>query len=280
LKILITGNKGFIATHLIRRLNNDFPNCEIVGFEINNDPLDYKYEHYDIIFHLAAIARVVDCTEKPFDQATTSNINLTNILLKEFSFNKFIYSSSCVVYGNDPNIPIFTENDRLKPNSIYASQKYYSENIINLHLSNLNIPSVSLRFFNVYGPGQSELGNYPNVVAALIKEYKKTGIPLITGDGTQSRDFVYVSDVVDALIKSISVSRGNHIYNVCTNTEYDINYLSSLISNDKQYIPERKYDIYRIRGSYAKIFKELGWSPKISLDDGILKTLQYEKLNG
>ena len=193
--------------------------------------------------------------------------------LDNFKFKNFIYTSSCAIYGNQKNLPI-TEDNHPNPPSMYAAQKLFSENMVHLHLSHIGKPSTCLRLFNTYGIGQSQRGKYPNVLASLIRTYNEKGYVEITGDGTQTRDFIHVEDVVDAFIKSMSIDSGNHIFNVCSGREISLNYLASMITDDVRYIPERRFDIYKQVASYNEINKRLGWKPTKVLEDEIIKILQ------
>lgn len=278
MRVLITGNKGFIATHLQNAIAERYPKWSVYGFEINDNPMDWCDMHYDIIFHLAAVARIVNCTQDPFGQAHKSNVELTRILLEKFSFDKFIYTSSCVVYGDRSTMTPFSETDSLEPNSLYAAQKYYSENMVNLHLQHMKKSSVCLRLFNVYGEGQSQFGDYPNVLAALIKCYKENDYVEVTGNGIQSRDFVYVSDVVEALLLSTNISYDNHIFNVACNDPKSVNNLAHNITYNIKYIEDRPFDIFKLSGNYEKIKNSLGWEPKVGFDEGLKRVLEYESV--
>lgn len=278
LKVLITGDKGFIASHLKRKLFEVYPSIQVFGFE-EQEYLDDSYKileriKFDCIFHLAAIARTVDCTEDPFHRSFKSNIQLTNDILKNFNFNKIVFASSCAIYGNqrEENFPI-SETNPLNPPSIYAAQKLYSENLIHFYCQYKNIPSVCLRLFNTYGPGQSQLGAYPNVIASLLKTFCEKGFVEITGDGNQTRDFVYVEDVVEAFISAMRCGYGNFIYNVCSGIETSINDIASYITDKIHYIPKRQFDIEKQVASYSTINQELAWFPKTSLSEGMLKTI-------
>lgn len=277
MKILVTGDKGFIATHLQKKLRKDFPDALIIGFDEadywSGTWLDKTINHtFDYVFHLAAIARTVDCTEDPFHRSFNSNILLTNKILSLLKFDRLIYASSCAIYGDQIHFPIIEES-LPNPPSIYASQKLYSEKLIHYHCQSKKIPSVCLRLFNTYGPGQSQLGNYPNVIASLTKSEKEKGYVEVTGDGLQTRDFVYVDDVVNAFILAMNIHYKNHIYNVCSGREKSINMLASIISENVCYVPERPFDIRYQVASYEKIKNELGWIPQTSLADGLAKTI-------
>lgn len=275
-KILVTGDAGFIATHLKKALNK--LGHDVYGFEINNNPNYYADIHYDIVFHLAAVARTMDCTEDPFGQPFISNVQLTKTLLERFSFDKFVYSSSCSLYGDCyDRVNSITENSPVLIPNIYSAQKYFSERLIDLNCKHRGIPSFCYRFFNVYGPGQSKLGAYPNVLASMIRTFKEKGVVEVTGDGTQTRDFISVHDIVKALLTSFDLT-GNRLFNVCTDTETDINYLAKFITPKISYIPERPFDIKYQRGSYMSLHTTTGWLPEVSLGEGVMEVLKDENL--
>jgi nucleoside-diphosphate-sugar epimerase len=281
MKVLVTGDKGFIATKLQEKLKKTFKEIEIYGFDEDDYyegfHLNLEGEHFDYVFHLAAIARTVDCTEDPFVRSFESNIALTNFILEYIDYDHLIYSSSCALYGNQNNLNLpISEKNLPNPPSIYAAQKLYSENLIHFYCQDRKKVSVCLRLFNTYGPGQSQLGSYPNVIASLVKKMKEKCYVEITGDGNQTRDFVYVDDVVNAFILSMRKESGNHIYNVCSGVETSINQIASYMTKTIRYIPARPFDIHRQVASNMKIKSELGWIPEFSLEDGIKITLDYE----
>lgn len=276
--ILITGIKGFVAGHLYDYLLSLDANFKIYGFSDIDDPMDFSGIKYDCIFHLAAVARTSECIETATTNSHISNVELTRLLLNEFKYDRFIYTSSCAVYGNQSIMPIIEES-HMNPLGIYAAQKLYSENLVHYHNKFIKKPSVCLRLFNTYGPKQSQEGKYPNVLASLIRCYKKNGYVEVTGDGFQTRDFVHVEDVVSALHVSMRV-QDNQIFNVCSGTKHSINQLASLITKNIKYIPERKQDILHQLGSYKKIHNSLGWTPTVPFKDGVKRALQYELKKG
>ena len=272
-KVLVTGDEGFIATHLQNALLTK-GGYQIVGFEINDDPRDY-IDDYDIIFHLAAIARTVDCTEDPFGQAHKSNVELTKILLDEFKYKKFVYASSCAVYGSHDGV--ISENTGCNPPSIYGAQKLLSEKYVQYHCQHRRIPAVCLRLFNTYGPGQSQLGSYPNVIASMIRDFRETGKVKITGDGTQFRDFVHVSDVVRAFIMASEYEWYADVFNVATHKAISMYKLGMMIAGDNlKFIPARDFDMYGQRANYSKIHEVMGWEPMITFEDGLKDVLEND----
>lgn len=275
MKILVTGGKGFIASYLIQR----FGKHEVYTFDseeyFNGSFLKYSTIKFDYIFHLAAVARTVDCTEDPLGKTYESNVELTRVLLDRFKFKRFIYVSSCAIYGN--KVTTLDESHPTNPPSVYAAQKLFSEQMVNKVCSIRKIPSVCLRLFNTYGPGQSQNGLYPNVISSMIKSLKLNNYIEVTGDGEQTRNFVYVEDVVDALILSMNSQSGNHIYNVGSSFDVKIVDLARMFSDNIKYVPKRDFDIQTQEDVISdKIMKEWGWIAWTDLETGIQKVKDYE----
>lgn len=284
MKILITGDEGFIATYLYDALSTKYPDASIVGFDqadyFSGAYLIYQKTKFDYIFHLGAIARTAECTEDPYNRSFESNVMLTRHLLKNFKFKKFIYASSCALYGSQTVFPI-AENNPLNVPSVYAAQKLFSENLIHMSLTERKIPSVCLRLFNTYGPKQSMLGSYPNVLASMIRTYKTSGYVEVTGDGLQTRNFIYVDDTVNAFIASMQCD-GNQIYNVAGPSEISIGELAVLVTRDFQkvrFVPTRPFDIrYQHNVSIEKIRRDLNWNSSIDIKDGVERILKHESI--
>ena len=273
MKILISGYKGFIASNLHIAILKEFTETEVIGF----DKLDkIPAGPFDFVIHLAALARTQECTEDPFGDSFDSNIILTNQLLKEIEFKHFIYAGSCACYGTQSDT--VSENTSYSPPSIYAAQKAYSESLVRHFLGE---KATILRLFNTYGPGQRQDGGYPNVIAAMIKSAKQKGVIEVTGNGLQTRDFVYVDDVIAAFIAAIKKPISTTV-NICSGVETKILDLAIMLSQQLnkpiKFIEERKFDIYKQVGANTKASLFLGWSPKVSLEAGVRNTLMKEGL--
>lgn len=282
IRVLVTGGEGFIAKHVIEKLKM-IPNVMVFSFDeyMWNKHLNYLSEiEFDVIIHTAAIARTMECN---FDlkRSFESNVLLTHRILNEIKYKKIIYLSSCAIYGNQYPIKYDTIPN---PETIYSSQKYFSENMVHLTCIQRGIPSTCLRLFNTYGPGQSQSGSYPNVIASMIRSYKKNGYVEVTGDGKQTRNFVYVDDVVNAIIKSMELN-GNNILNIAG---HNLDFVSSIyelalkiVSRDEnkiRFIPDRPGDI-RIQNQYVYLNRNiLDWTAKITFNQGIEKVLKHESL--
>ena len=287
-KVLVTGGCGFIGSHLIDRLiglghevtvidnlssgkeENLNPKAKFICYDISNLWWDGSF---DYVFHLAAIPGVPYSMEHP---TKTHRVNITgtyNILKasRDGGVKKVIFASTAALYG-DCSRPA-KEDDPICPKSPYAFQKAVGEGYMRLFSEVYGLPTLSLRFFNVYGERSDPKSPYALVIP-IFKALKKQGKPLtIFGDGKQTRDFIHVSDVVDALISTMESPVENEVINICSGENITINKLADLIGGEKVYLPERKGDAPNTIGSNEKALKLLDWKPKMKLEDG-LKTLK------
>src|SRR3990167_617257 len=279
-KVLITGSCGFIGHHLVKELkargfyvigvDNLYDGDEIYSHladvfllkscgELTKEDLDgVKW-----VFHLAAIPRVPFSVLHP-QETQKANVDETlNLFLlsKEVGVEKFIFSSSSSVYGEQTKFPT-DEICRTIPISPYAVQKLCAEQYCEIFRKIYGLPTVSLRYFNVYGEEQKADNPYTGVITKFIK-LKKQGEPLnIYGTGLQRRDFTYVGDVVDANI--LTAEKGEGVYNVGTGTNISINELASIISENIVHSESKLGDPLLSLANPIKL-KELGWNPKMDL---------------
>ncbi len=223
------------------------------------------------VFHLAALPRVQYSIEHP---AETHEVNVTgtlNVLIaaKEGGVKRVIYSASSSAYGDQKKMPLI-ENMSPMPKSPYGLQKYIGELYCRMWSEVYGVETVSLRYFNVYGPRMNPDGAYALAIGKFLKQ-KKEGTPLtIWGDGTQTRDFTHVSDVVRANLlatESKKVGKGE-VINIGAGRNFSVNELAELIGGKVVHTPPRiePHDTLA-DNSLAK--KLLGWSPQVSLEDGI-----------
>ncbi len=280
-KIIVTGGAGFIGTHLVKALRALGYDVLVVDIALDpkldvRDPkaLSESFAGASTVFHLAALISVPYSIEHPKETSETNLEGTLNVLIaaRDAGVKRVIFSSSAAVYGEQEKLPV--EEDAMPaPMSPYALQKLASEEYLKLFSNIYNLETVSLRYFNIYGNGQNPDGPYASVIPKFIKA-KKEGKPLsIIGDGSQTRDFVHVSDVVAANISAMTsdkVGKGESI-NIATGKAVTIKHIVDIIGGEVVNIPPR----IEIKDSVADIGKAkelLNWEPKVSLEEGI-KTL-------
>ena len=268
--ILVTGGLGFIGSHIsnellkdnkviiidnlstgnINNLNNpEHENLKIIKQDIRNVNFDDLTSGIDYIFHLAAMASVPLSVDKPVE-CCEINVNATVKLLDSAVKNdvkKIILSSSSSVYGQNRNMPL-KESETPMPTSPYAASKVSCEMYLKSFYDSYGLNYTSLRYFNVFGPGQNKNSQYASVIPNFIGSILEGSQPEIYGDGEQTRDFVYVKDVVRANINACE-SDFNGIVNVASGKRMSVNRLYEIIKDtlnsdiEAKYLPERKGDI-------------------------------------
>lgn len=290
--ILITGGAGFIGSHLANALiekKNDVivldnfstgrpQNLEHIREKIQLVECDISqtgkwqnlFKNIDWVFHLAALADIVPSIEKP-DDYYQSNVNGTfNVLeaCRKHYVKRIVYSASSSCYGIPDEYPT-RETAEIRPKYPYALTKYLGEQLVMHWCQVYDIPSVSLRFFNVYGPRSRTSGTYGAVFGVFLAQ-KLAGKPFtVVGDGTQTRDFTYVSDVVDALIKAAESDINCEITNIGSGNTYSVNCLVELLGGEVVYIPKRPGEPDLTWADITKAKKILGWKPKVNLERGV-----------
>ncbi|MSU45392.1 MAG: NAD-dependent epimerase/dehydratase family protein [Candidatus Zambryskibacteria bacterium] len=289
-KIIVTGGAGFIGSNITRELVS-------LGFDVHvvDNLSGGKKENVDsratlhivdltdlnaikpifkdatYVFHLAALPRVQFSIEFPAE-SHNANVNGTlNVLLasKEAGVKKVIYSASSSAYGDQPIMPL-KEDMSPNPKSPYALQKYMGELLCKMFSQIYNLPTVSLRYFNVYGPGQSAEGAYALVIAKFLKQIKEGKTMTVTGDGSQTRDFTNVKDVVCANIlamKSEKVGNGE-VLNIGAGKNQSINTITKLIGGPVEYIPAR-FEPKDTLADNSLARELLGWIPEVKIEEGI-----------
>ncbi len=294
MKAVITGGAGFIGSHLVDALVEKGFDVHVVddlsGGKKGNvnvkatlhvasicdfDALREVMKGGDYCFHLAALPRVQYSIEHPRE---TSEVNVTgtlNVLLaaKDAKVKRVIYSASSSAYGDTDAMPL-TENMPANPISPYALQKYIGELNCRLFSVIYGLSTVSLRYFNVYGSRQDPTGPYALVIGRFLL-LKKQGKPLsITGDGTQTRDFTHVRDVVRAnllAMESKNVGKGE-VMNIGAGNNRSINEIAKYIGGPVEYI-ERRIEPHDTLADITRAKELLGWEPQVLFDEGIKELL-------
>jgi len=300
---LVTGCAGFIGSHLVERLLSR--GDQVIGIDCFTDyyPREIKernltgartnarfkliegdilaiqdFPGVDYVFHLAAQAGVRKSWGVNFGVYTRNNIDASQRLLefyKDSRIKRFVYASSSSVYGNAP-LP-FNEEARPKPYSPYGVTKLAAENLCHLYHQNYGLPAVSLRYFTVYGPRQRpDMAIHKFVQAAL------NGDPIVVfGDGTQTRDFTYVSDAVDAAILASGSGADGAVFNIGSASPLTVNHLTALIGEalgrriEIRYEGKQTGDVGHTRSDISKAGQNLGWEPAHDIRNGITKFVEW-----
>lgn len=309
MKIFVTGGAGFIGRHLVESLLEDSHYVTIYdnlpksneekishllkkGAEfIKGDTTDLELvskslsNNYDSVVHLAAKTGVIDSIKNPEEFHHNNVTGTLRVLIgcKENSVQNVVAASSAAVYGDLPHIP-FKESDETKPLSPYGATKLALEYYLKSFSYSYNMNCVALRFSNVYGQGQSL--EYAGVITKFIDNIRNKKPLIIYGDGTNSRDFVSVHDVVSGIklaLKNIDGKKGS-IYNIATCKSTTINELAELMLNiskndlDIVYDSPRKGEIRHSKESIKLAEAELNYHPNVSLEEGIKELLINEKV--
>ena len=304
MKYIVTGGAGFIGSSIVKKLVARGDDVTVIdnlntGKEenlksvidkitflkdsiLNRELLEKQSQNIDGIFHQAALASVQDSFSKP-DEYHDVNVNGTENILKLAKKNDFrvVYASSSSVYGNPERIPI-KESDKKNPINPYAETKLKQDQLA-IKYSEMGVKVIGLRYFNVFGKGQSK--EYAGVLKLFLERIRDKLPPKINGDGTQFRDFVYVEDVADANIMSMDSDINHGFYNVGTNTSITILDLAKTIIKssglDIQPIfgPALKGDVQRTIANIDLIKEEIGWEPTILLEKWIEEIISMNKFD-
>ncbi len=292
---LVTGGAGFIGSHLVDRLLKDGHKVTVIdNFSTGKkenlklpaierdvcENLDdiFQSGNFDAVFHLAALPLVQLSIEQPQKTnhiSVDGTINLLETII-EFGVERFVFTSSSAAYGDQEILPI-AETALPQPSSPYGIQKLSAEHYCRFYAKVHGIKAVSLRLFSVYGPRQSPNGSY-GVVARFISQVKSGETLKIFGDGKQTRDFVFVADVVDALLAAANTENAKcfgEVFNIGTSTKTSINRLAELITYGMQAKIDHAPALVEQRDTQADIAKAkkiLKWKPAVALAEGLKKT--------
>ena len=304
MRVLITGGAGFIGRHVteyfqdraeVRVLDNlrsglrsnlSDLKCElIVGSILDRDLVREAMKGVDVVFHLAAMVSVQESVQKP-DECAEINVGGTGIVLEEAArarVKKLIFSSSAAIYGDNPIIPK-VESMPAEPKSPYATGKDQAERNCGSFTDEGRLATVCLRYFNVFGPYQNPASEYSAAVPAFIEKAFRNQPITIFGDGRQTRDFIYVKDVVAANAFFALKSQATDVFNVGCGKEITITDLALTIRNLAssgsmiEYEAERAGDVKHSIASVDKI-QAAGFRPLCDLTGGLRATIKFFQEN-
>lgn len=300
-KVLITGVAGFIGSNLAVRLLEE--GYEVVGIDNLSHgikeqvPEDVKFFELDIrskdiyplfkdathVFHLAALSCIPECQSDP---VSASDVNVTGTVnVFEASANagvkKIIYAETSALYEGVKQFP--TTEDVVDPHSIYAISKMASHLFAKSYKEFRNLNNIGVRYLNVYGPRQDYRRSIPPVMSSFIIKLLRGEQPVIYGDGEKRRDFVYVDDVNDAHLLLMKEDKAdNNVYNIGSGKNYSINEIYQMIRNltgisiNSIYKDNFEAEAQITLSDCSKL-KSLGWQPKISIEEGVKRQIDYIK---
>ena len=303
-KCIVTGGAGFIGSHLVDLLLQKNFEVEIIDnlstgrkenihhiidkvkfhdFDLsdNNSYLSQILDNCDYIFHLASLADIVPSIKYPeiyFKANVQGTLNLLNACNPK-RLKKFVYAASSSCYGLAEEIPT-SEISKIAPEYPYALTKFLAEELVMHWAKVYKLKSISTRFFNVYGTRSRTSGTYGAVFGVFLAQ-KLANQPLtIVGDGNQTRDFTYVTDVCNGMYLGAVSEYSGEIFNIGSGKPQSINYLAKLIDGETTFIPKRPGEPDVTHADISKAQKLLGYCPQISFEKGVnlvLKNIQYWK---
>lgn len=296
---MVTGGAGFIGSHLVERLLHEGHNVTVLDNFSTGKPQNiahlkshpclcvHRVDVADLgavqpllvganwVFHLAALADIVPSIQRPLDYYRSSVTGTAAVVeaSRLAGVQRFVYAASSSCYGI-PDVYPTPETAEMRPQYPYALTKYLGEQLV-MHWSRVyKLPSVSLRLFNVFGPRARTSGTYGAVFGVFLAQ-KLAGKPLtVVGDGKQTRDFTFVTDVAEAFITAARSDISGEVFNVGSGGTYSVNRIVELIEGRVIHIPKRPGEPDCTFADTEKIGRLLGWKPRVSFEEGVRLMLE------
>ncbi len=299
-RAIVTGGAGFIGSHMVDLLlDRGFQVAAVDNLKTGrisnlegqkgNERLDFHnvdmatlpadsaiFKDAEYVFHFGGLGDIVPSIERPLDY-THANITGTLTMLeaaRQAGVKKFVYAASSSCYGANPPVPT-PESATIRPEYPYAFSKWVGEEAVFHWGTVYGLPVASIRMFNVYGPRVRTTGVYGAVFGVFLAQ-KLHGKPLtVVGDGTQTRDFVYVTDVCKAFLLAAESNVTGEVFNLGAGNPQPINKLAQLIGGEITYLPKRPGEPDCTWADISKIQRTLGWSPTVTFEEGVATMLGH-----
>jgi UDP-glucose 4-epimerase len=299
MKTLVTGGAGFIGSHLCElllsrghdvvavdslacgRLGNfksfeKHPHFQFVKVDIRDfESLRPVFRGIEWVFHLAGLADIVPSIEQPDNYYSTNVTGTFNVLecARERGTKRLVYAASSSSYGI-PDVYPTPETSPIRPHYPYALTKYMGEELVLHWAQTYKLPALSLRLFNVYGPRSRTTGAYGAVFGVFLAQKLNSKPFTVVGDGTQTRDFTYVTDVAEAFLRAAESGLSGEAMNVGSNNHYSVNRLVELLGGDVVHIPKRPGEPDCTFADVSKIARLLGWEAGVTFEEGVRRMLE------
>jgi nucleoside-diphosphate-sugar epimerase len=293
--VLVTGGAGFIGSNLVDELvvrgntvrvidsfatgspKNLNPQAEFIEADIREgEDIRPAFDGIDCVFHVAALPRIPLSLAQPVETHMTNVVGTLNVLIaaRDAKVRRVVYSGSSSVYGNQTVMPLV---ETMAPNPLnpYALQKYVGEQYTRMFHRLFAMQTLTLRYFNVYGPRMTSAGAYVTVISAFLAARARNEPLQIHGDGEQTRDFTHVSDIVAAnlLAMDAPIADGRAI-NIGAGHNVSVNRIAELIGGPRIQGENRVGDMRDTLADITEASRVLGWEPRVSVEDGIAELLR------